>query len=354
MPGPRVLTWGVGCWQTHTLSELVSDVQAAERASFDYLWYGNEKLHPDMWIGLTAATLHSTAIRTGTFVADPYSLHPAITAAMVATLDHYSGGRAVLVLGTGGSGLHELGLKRRKPVEALEHAIGIIRDLLRGEKVDREGPLFPAHAKLHFPARSDVPIWIASRGERVLALGGRVADGVMIGTLARPEDIAWAIECVRGGAQAAGRSLDPITISVRVDVVVDEDRAVARNALRSFVAGVLSASYPDRGFIERAGLELPAELEDVCRTKDLRLAWSSAHLVPDEVVDALSWTGTPDDVARRIAAASDLGIDNVTVVFHRTAGSSAEQMLHFAESVVPRINALLGSDTLQRQGVGRA
>ena len=41
----------------------------------------------------------------------------------------------------------------------------------------------------------------------------------------------------------------------------------------------------------------------ICRTKDLRLAWWSGHLVPDEIVDAFTWAGTPDDVAGRIAAA---------------------------------------------------
>jgi 5,10-methylenetetrahydromethanopterin reductase len=346
---PPGITWGVGCEQTHDLRELVTEVEGAERASFDYLWYGNEKLHPDMWMGLTAAALHSHTIRLGTFIADPYSMHPAITAAMIATLDHYSGGRAVLVFGAGGSGLHELGLSRQKPIEALENAIVIVRALLRGERVDRDGPLFPAHAKLHFSARADIPIWIASRGQRGLELGGRIADGVMLGTIARPEDIAAAIERVRAGALSANRRLNELTTSVRVDVVVDADRAAARDALRSFVAGVLSASYPDRGFLERAGLELPTELEDICRAKDLRLAWASAHLVADEVVDALTWAGTPDDVAANIAAASDLGINNITVVFHRTAGSPEAQLLSFAESVVPRVNALLATDAFKHR-----
>jgi 5,10-methylenetetrahydromethanopterin reductase len=197
-----------------------------------------------------------------------------------------------------------------------------------------------------------VPIWIASRGARLLELGGRIADGVMIGAIARPEDIGWAIQRIRAGATQAGRSFDQIVISARVDVVVNADRAAARDALRRFVAGVLSASYPDRGFVERAGLTLPEELEAVCRTKDLRLAWGSAHLVPDEVVDALTWAGTPDDVAERIAAVRDLGVGNVTVVFHRPAGSTAAQVLDFARTVVPRVRALLGADILRRQEVG--
>jgi 5,10-methylenetetrahydromethanopterin reductase len=346
------ITWGVGCWQTHVLDDLVANVRAAERASFDYLWYGNEKLHADMWIGLTAAALNSTSTRIGTFIADPYSLHPALTAGMIATIDHYSGGRAVLVYGAGGSGLRELGLERRKPLEALENAVLVVRELLAGRAVERDGPLFPAHAQLHFPARSDIPIWIASRGERVLELAGRVADGVMIGTIARAREIAGSIDRIRGGATAARRSLDELTVCARVDVVVDDDRRAARDALRSFVAGMLSASYPDRGFVERAGLELPAELEDVCRTKDLRLAWASGHLVPDEVVDAFTWAGTPDDVAGRIAAAIEVGVDNVTVVFHRSAGSTETQLAAFAETVVPRVNALYEGEALVGEGAG--
>jgi 5,10-methylenetetrahydromethanopterin reductase len=340
------ITWGVGFLQTHVLADLVVDVHAAEEAAFDYFWYGNEKLHPDMWVGLTAAALNSTTTRIGTFIADPYSLHPATTAAMIATIDHYSGGRAVLVFGAGGSGLRELGLERRKPVEALEHAVAIVRGLLGGDTVERDGPLFPAHAQLHFAARPDIPIWIATRGERVLELAGRVADGVMIGTIARPADIAWAVERVRAGAEAAGRGLDELTVSARVDVAVDEDPRAARDALRSFVAGVLSASYPDRGFVERAGLEVPPELEEVCRTKDLRRAWASGHLVPDEFVDAFTWAGTPDEVAGRVAAAIEVGVDNVTVVFHRAAGAPADQLLSFARSVVPRVNALQGAGAL--------
>lgn len=351
--GSAGITWGVGCWQTHVLADLVADVEAAERASFDYLWYGNEKLHPDMWVGLTAVALNSRRTRIGTFIADPYSLHPAMTAAMIATIDHYSGGRAVLVFGAGGSGLRELGLERRKPREALENAVGIVRELLRGGLVEREGPLFPARAQLHFPARSDIPIWIASRGERVLELGGRIADGVMIGTIARAREIAGCVERIGAGAAAAGRSLDELTVCARVDVVVDDDRNAARNALRSFVAGMLSASYPDRGFVERAGLGVPEELEAICRTKDLRLAWSSGHLVPDDIVDALTWAGTPDDVAGRIAAAIETGVDNVTVVFHRSAGQPSEQLLRFAESVVPRVNALHGADALVPGGADR-
>jgi len=352
MADRSAITWGVGVTQSHVLSDVATAVGATESAGFDYFWYGNEKLHADMWIGLTAAALRSSEVRVGTFIADPYVQHPAVTAAMIATLDHYSAGRAVLVLGAGGSGLHELGLERNKPLEAMAAAVEVVRALLRGERVEREGPLFPARAQLHFPPRGDVPIWIATRGQRMLELAGGIADGVMIGTIARREDIAAAVETMRSGALTAGRTLDDIIVSARVDVAVADDRGSARDALRSFVAGVLSASYPDRGFVERAGVEIPAELEDICRKKDLRLAWQSGHLVPDEVVDAFTWAGTPDYVAGCVAAAVDVGADNVTVVFHKNDGSPTDQLLEFAETVVPRVNALLESAALAPQRSG--
>jgi len=343
------IRWGVGVPQSHALADVAAAVDAAEAVGFDDFFYGNEKLHADMWVGLTAAALRTSRVNLGTFIVDPYVQHPAVTAAAIATLDHYSGGRALLVLGAGGSGLHELGLERRKPLEAIAAAVEIIRALLRGERVDRDGTLFPAHAQLHFPPRGEVPIWIATRGQRMLELAGGIADGVMIGTIARPEDIAAAVETIRAGTVARGRESD-VTVSARVDVAVADDAGAARDVLRSFVAGVLSASYPDRGFVERAGVEIPVELEEICRSKDLRLAWQSGHLVPDDAVDAFTWAGTPDHVAGRVAAAVDAGADNITVVFHKNGGPPPEQLRAFAAEVVPRVNALLGSPALASPG----
>jgi 5,10-methylenetetrahydromethanopterin reductase len=352
MEASRPLSWGVGCWQTHVFDDLLGMVEVAERHGFDHFWYGNEKLHPDMWIGLAGAALNSRRLRIGTFIADPYSQHPALAAAAIATLDHYSGGRGVLVFGAGGSGLRELGISRTRPVATVEAAVTLVRSLLRGERVQCDGPIFVADAQLHFPARADLPIWIASRAPGMLELAGRIADGAMIGTIATPASILQALERIQAGATAARRSLSDVTVSVRVDVSVDDDPKVAREALRGFIAGILSASYPDRAFIEHVGVEVPAELEAICAAKDLRLAWQSGHLVPDELVDALAWAGTASEVAERVAAAIEVGVDNVTLMFHPQAGQPAEQLDRFARDVIPRVAALHGVAALGPKGKG--
>jgi 5,10-methylenetetrahydromethanopterin reductase len=336
------VSWGIASPQTHELAELQEVVAFAEDAGFDYFFYGNEKLYPDMWAGLVAAATVSRKVWLGTFVADPYSQHPALTAAMAATLDHYSGGRALLVIGAGGAGLRELGIDRQGPAKSLGQALEIVRCLLRGELVEKDDPPFRLSAQLHFPPRPELPIWVATRGEKVMRLAARVADGVMLGTVARAKDIAAALEMVRKEATAAGRSSNLPNFSVRVDVAVEDDPQLARGALRPFVAGLLAASYPDRGFVERAGLVVPAELEEICRTRDLKLAWGSGGLVPDEFVDAFTWAGSADEVASRVAEALDLGPDNLTLAFHRAGGAVVSQAARFLDEVAPRVNALFG------------
>lgn len=339
MPPARDTTWGIGCWQTSRLEDLVAMVETAERCGFDHLWYGNEKLHPDMWVGLTAAALRSRRLQVGSFVADPYSLHPAAAAAAIATIDAYSGGRAILLLGAGGSGLREFGIERRRPVATLEAAVGVIRALLRGDHVSYSGDVFAVDAALHFSARPNLPIWLAARAPRVLELAGRVADGAMVGTIARHDALRAALDRVDRGSKSAGRAPGDVRKSVRVDVSVGEDARAARDVLRGFVAGILSASYPDRSFVTSSGLEVPEELEAICRTKDLELAWRSGALVPDTFVDALTWAGTADDVASAVAAALDCGVDDVTVMFHTGGGRLTSQLEQFAADVIPRVAA---------------
>jgi alkanesulfonate monooxygenase SsuD/methylene tetrahydromethanopterin reductase-like flavin-dependent oxidoreductase (luciferase family) len=60
--------------------------------------------------------------------------------------------------------------------------------------------------------------------------------------------------------------------------------------------------------------------------------------VPDEVVDAFTWTGSVEEVARQIAAVVELGIRDVTVLLHPPAGSDERDgMRVLAEQVRPLV-----------------
>src|SRR5258708_6496550 len=106
---------GLGLLQEYPPDELVQIVRTTEAAGYHTLWYGNEKYFRDMYIGLALAAVNSSRLQLGTFIADPFTAHPALTAVSIATLDELSRGRAILVLGAGGGGGTGLGYVRRKP-----------------------------------------------------------------------------------------------------------------------------------------------------------------------------------------------------------------------------------------------
>ena len=54
------------------------------------------------------------------------------------------------------------------------------------------------------PARADLPVWLGALGPRMLALAGRIADGVIL-NLMTPAQAGQAAGVVRDAARAAGR-----------------------------------------------------------------------------------------------------------------------------------------------------
>ncbi len=330
------IRWGVGMWQLPP-PRLIEMVQLCERLGYNHFWHANHKLDRDMTIGLTLAAVHSQRLTLGTFVVDPYVIHPAMTAAAVATLDELAGGRAVLVLGAGMMGFRAMGIERRKPLVAVEEAIYVIRRLWAGETVTFVGEVVQAKAaRLGFPARPNIPIFIATRGDRMLHLAGRVADGVMISTYATPEGVRHALSQVAKGAQEARRSPESVTVILRVDACVGEDVQAARAAVKPIIAGSLGSSYPDRAFVEAVGLTVPAELEAIIREGDEERIWAAAGLVPDEFVEHFAWAGTAEKIAAQVVQMVQMGIMNITIL--PNPPEAVTPTLHaFAKEVISRV-----------------
>jgi 5,10-methylenetetrahydromethanopterin reductase len=338
------LRWGVGMWQTYAPGPFAEVVRLCDQLGYDQFWLGNHKLYRDMMMLLTLAASHSERIKLGTFIAEPYTMHPALIAAAMGTLDEISNGRALLGIGTGGANFKELGVERLHPLAAMDETIRIIRGLFAGETVSLKGKVFTAeNAKLQFNTRPNIPIVLATRGTRMLELAGRMADEVMIATFARPDGVQYALDLVRRGAEQAGRSLNDVGLISRVDMCVWPDRKVARDAVKPMIAALLMGSYPDRSFVHQMGLTVPEELEEILRERNEARSFGAWRLVPDEFVDAFAWAGTPDDVARQVAEIIKLGITQITFLAHPPAGVAMEVLMRaWMEEVVPRVRRLVG------------
>lgn len=323
--------------------------QLAEQAGFQDLWFADEKFFRDPFVSLTRLARYTSRIRLGTCVTDPFTRHPALLAMAMATLDEVSGGRGVLGLGAGFSGLEAMGVERKRAVRSMRQAIGAIRRLWAGETVSMEDDAFVLrNLNLNFPARPDIPILLASSSPLMLRLAGETADEVMFGDLGTAEVLTPALAEVRRGAERSGRSMDSMRRIARLNVVLTDDLEAAREVIRPWILAYLWHAYPDwsklfdytpawdermhplREFIAARG-DKPRNVGD--REQVLQFA----PLLPEPLVRRYALLGRPEEVARQIAEIADCGITQLTLYPTALPGQTTESVLRdFVERVLPQ------------------
>lgn len=333
----------------HPPEELAELIGLCEDLGYDAFWYADERFFREVYIGLTMAALRTERIRIGPLVTDPYSRHPAMTAAAIATLAELAPGRVLLGLGVGGSGFQQMGVERPKPLSALREAIELVRALLKGGTVSYAGNAIRFYdGRLDFETVESVPIYIGSSGRQVLELAGEIADGVCIGSCASDVGLQVALEQIRRGAREAGR--DPATLDViaRLDLAIASDRAAAYAAIKPEINYGLWFGY---GRFEKSALDydpdapawqIPDELLAELAKRDWSLVIPTAHLVPDAMVPERALAGTLEEVVENAIRIARLGIDHITVYpvpvpDDPLGGSFADQIELFATKVMPEV-----------------
>ena len=150
----------------------------------------------------------------------------------------------------------------------------------------------------------DVPIYIGATGMQMMELTGEIADGVVLNYLVSPDYNARAMEHLAIGAARAGRSLDDIDRPQLVVCSVDEDRATALDMARLLVTQylgqqphIMKASGVPQSLLDEIGevLTWPATHEQVV---------AASKLVPDEIVQMITASGTPDEAGPRSPSTS--------------------------------------------------
>jgi len=332
----------------HDPESVVRLGQLAEQAGFRDLWFADEKFFRDPFVSLTHLAHHTSRIRLGTCVTDPFTRHPALLAMAMGTLDEVSGGRAVLGLGAGFSGLEAMGVERRRAVRSMRQAIDAIRRLWAGETVTLQDDAFRlSNLSLNFPSRPDIPILLASAGPLMLRLAGEAADEVMFGDLGTTEVLTPALAEVRRGAERSARSMDSMRRIARLNVVLTDDLEAARDVIRPWILAYLWHAYPDwsklfdytpewdermhplREFIAARG-DKPRNVGD--REQVLQFA----PLLPEPLVRRYALLGPPEGVAEQIAEVAACGITQLTVYPTPLRGQSTQAaFLQFIRSVLP-------------------
>jgi alkanesulfonate monooxygenase SsuD/methylene tetrahydromethanopterin reductase-like flavin-dependent oxidoreductase (luciferase family) len=222
----------------------------------------------------------TTRVSVGCLVYSVGYRSPLQLASAIATIDHWSDGRAVLGLGAGylADEYRMLGLDLPRAADRARHLIeaaGAVRRLLDGETITLHG----RHVHLEGarcappPRREHLPIVIGGGGEQVtIPLAARLADGWNI-PMASPADVARKVAVLRHHEHAAGRPTSSVETSVNVGLCFDESELPQRfgprwEALRPAVCTgsndrivELIGRYRDAG-IDRVLLSLRPPIDD--------------------------------------------------------------------------------------------
>jgi 5,10-methylenetetrahydromethanopterin reductase len=320
--------------------ELIHLGRLAEELGYRTCWYVDVRLMRECYIGLTSLALATKRIHLGTGVTDPYSRHPAITAASVATFDELSGGRAILGLGLGGSGFRELGFQKVLPVAALRECIQVIRALLQGQEVSYAGKVVSvSQARLQFtPVRPKIPIYIATQGAQISRLAGELADGVLIANTLHAPALAHYLSQIADGAARGGRDLSSIDVNLRWEVCISDQEDEAFEVMRRRLTQRIINSYPNIRYLDLLGVELPKQFLKLAARKDSSLVPAAMKELPVEVLQRSVLAGSPDRVASQIAEILRKEIAGITIRPHACHSATVQDVMRrFALEVLPKI-----------------
>jgi len=208
----------------------------------------------------------------------------------------------VLGLGAGPGGPGALDMVRG--------CVRILRSLFRGEAVSAdEGIGTPSSFRLELADVAGVApvpppsIWLAALGDRMVALSGEIADGVLL-NWCTPERVAAARATASERAAAAGRDPARITVAVYVRACLGVDEDVALLALKEMTGRYASLPHYHRQF-EAMGLGEEAAL--AAKAFD----GGRIHDVPDGLVRTLTVAGGRAEALARFREFHEAGADLV-------------------------------------------
>ena len=258
---------------------------------------------------LTVLTRYATVtekVRLGTGVLPIFSRTPASCAQTAATIDEISGGRFVLGIGVS----HKVTVENwfdseiSKPVTQMREYASICRAILDGA-TPPEGQFFNTRfAFMGYPARPELPIYIAALSPKMLQLAGEIADGVML-WLCNPDYIReTVVPEVTKGRERAGKSMDGFDIVAAVPVAVSDDPNAARDAFRKDLIPYASLPFY-RKMLERSGFgEDLAAFDAGMAAGDVPKAIAG---LSDELLGSLAGIGSPDDARAKVQEYADAG-----------------------------------------------
>jgi F420-dependent oxidoreductase-like protein len=294
-------------------AELRETWQEVETLGFDTLWV-NDHLLPSVgppdaanlegWTMLGAMAALTTNVRIGVMVASNTFRHPAILAKMATTVDHISGGRLILGIGSGyfvqehqvyGIPLYMHTRRARQ----LEEALQVIRELWSEENASFTGTYYQLANAPFAPKplqKPHPPIMIGGAGEKlILPLVAKYADLWNAGGL---------------GIEALAR---------KIAILNEHCGRIGRDG------SDIEKTYLTPLYLRSNPAEVERLLTQIPQVQTLNL----------EQMRAIILAGDVAAVQRQVQAYLDVGISHIIIALRRPGFYDREGLRLFAREVMP-------------------
>ncbi|HLI10316.1 MAG TPA: LLM class flavin-dependent oxidoreductase [Alphaproteobacteria bacterium] len=300
----------VGLYPNQPADQLLRSGELADRLGYDTLWVADSHLlWREVYGVLGAIAARTKRIKLASAVTNVVTRHLTVTASAFCTLSELSNGRAIIGISVGDSALATMGL-RPVTVDAFAKALGNLRLLINGDPVRiPEGE----DARIAYAERTNIPIYVAATGPRMLRLAGQLADGVILMNGIVPELVEAAVAIVHAGTREAGRNPDAVKIVVWAACHSRRgDPRTSLAAVKYNVARAILRNIPGPiDDLTRATAERVRSCYNYAQHGDARADF--AQLIPDELVPRFAFAGTPEDVRAQISALEPIGVDEVAL-----------------------------------------
>ncbi len=297
----------------HPIRDGMRYAQLAEEAGFEAVWQAESRLVREATVPMAAYASVTEHIAVGSGVCSIWTRNVGLLAATFSTLDDLAPGRVRLGLGAWWEPLaSKVGVHRHHPLQAMREIVEATRRLLAMERVTYHGDfvhLEDVEIDIVHGDRSpkDVPIYVGATGMKMMELAGEIGDGVLLNYLVGPGYNEQAMAALATGAERAGRTVNDLDRPQLVVCSLDDNRSLALDRARELVTQylgqqphIMKASGVDESLLEEIGAVLtwPATPEQIEK---------AMALVPDEVVQLITASGTPDECRAKVQEYLDHG-----------------------------------------------
>jgi 5,10-methylenetetrahydromethanopterin reductase len=290
----------------HEIRDGMAYAQYAEQRGFEAVWQAESRLVRDAIVPMAAFAAVTTRIKIGSGVINNWTRNIGLLAATFLTLDDLAPDRIICGIGAWWDPLAKnVGIERKKPIKAMRETIEVLKRLLNMERVTFHGEfhhvdgieLDVVHGRRE---PRNIPMYIGATHMGMMELAGEIADGVALNYCVPPEYNSDALKHIEIGAKRAGRALDDIDRPQLIVCSIDHDHHRAVQAAKELITQYL-AQQPH---IAQASGTPPETVQKI----QTILGWPATkeqiheamHFVPDELIERITASGTPDEVRAKV------------------------------------------------------